>query len=371
MPKAIFYVLFAILSFQASVAWSVTSDEYLNAGLSLYQKKQWDQSAQYLKAATQTDPKNWKAFQALGNCLYQQGKEQEALDAFDQSLTLHPDPATQNFADALRKKLGSSGPIPPPMPGVGAPAPIPAPGDSYAKAVQEAEGNLRYYNLNPQDHPLLMQYYEGKSLEGQCRASLKQADQSQLGVNEKYVELYGGVKSDFYDTHFTLMLGVLTPTIGSLDFGYFLNPTTNVGLMLGYIPLNDEEYQYSENDYGYVTNEQVVNYGGSVLYLEPRIKYYSAPSGLTTYYGFSAIYYGIHYSLAGDTNFDIFGLGYLFGFRTLPMDGMTMELGWKAGVAVLVNATYQYNYDTYTSTPTTEIVPFPYIIPEFRFGFTF
>ncbi len=59
--------LFLTLSLAlSSTAWGVTSQEYLSAGLSLCQKKQWDQASPYLKAAVQVDPQNWQPFKPLG-----------------------------------------------------------------------------------------------------------------------------------------------------------------------------------------------------------------------------------------------------------------------------------------------------------------
>jgi len=400
-------------------AHAVTSQEYLNAGVSLYQKNQLDDAAKYLKAAVQVDPKNWPAYLSLGNCLYKQNQFQDALDAFNASLALHKDKGTKAFAAALKKKLAampaaplpvpttdSSAPVPPPMPGTNSPAPPPLPGtdnsgpvpppipgtehsapgvnlqENYSEAIQDADGKLRYYGLNPKDHPLMEEYYAGKYLQEKSRMSLKEADQTKLNPDEKSIELYNGPKSQFYDPHFAIMLGIITPTVADLDFGYFLNPLVNVGASLAYIPLGQTYYNdvWDSSTDSYSYNPTTV--GGAMLYFEPRIKFYSSPSGLTSYYGFSVIYYALHqgndpwgYS---QTNFDLFGLGYLFGFRTLPMDGMTMEIGWKMGVAVIfvnnplytgyiyTNGEYQ---DTYSQN--TEVVPFPYIIPEFKFGFTF
>ena len=412
-------------------ARAVTSQEYLNAGVSLYQKNQLDDAAKYLKAAVQVDPKNWQAYLSLGNCLYKQNQLQDALDAFDKSLALHKDKGTKAFAAALKKKLAampaapppmptsdssapvpppmpvtnspappplpvtdSSAPAPPPLPGVGSSAPVPppipgtehsAPGvnlqENFTDAIQDADGKLRYYGLNPKDHPLMEEYYAGKYLQEKSRMSLKEADQTKLNPDEKSIELYNGPKSQFYDPHFAIMLGLITPSGADLDFGYFLNPTTNVGASLCYFPLGQTYYNDTYNSTTHTYDYNPINVGGALIYIEPRIKYYSSPSGLTSYYGFSVIYYGVHqgndpwgYS---QTNFDIFGLGYLFGFRTLPMDGMTMEIGWKMGVAVVFvnNPIYTgyYNNGMYQDTysPNTSVYPFPYIIPEFKFGFTF
>lgn len=333
---------------------AATSGEYFNAGKSLYQQGHLDQAAKYFEAATQTDPNNWQAYQSLGNCRYQLKQLPEALVAFNKSLALHPDnPQLKSFADNLRAQVGSA--AAPGLPDAGQP------------------------NLNqPADQQLLSSFNEAKTQEEKSREGLRQYGQSHpLTEDESYIAQWGEPKGDFRDNHFTFVFGILTPTVGNIDIGFFINPTTNVGAGLFYVPIstyNGAVYNGSTNSYSYSYSS------GDWVYFEPRIKFYSAPSGLTTYHGFSFIYYGIHEGKDLDgyynTNFDILGLGYQFGFRTLPMDGMTMELGWKLGVAVLstTNSSFGvYNSSTgsYVYNPQTTTIPFPYIIPEFRFGFTF
>ena len=213
MPRFVRLFLLASVLLFALPLGAVTSDEYLKAGQSLYQKKQYDQAVQYLKASVQVDPKNWQAYADLGNCFYQLGKLPEALDAFDQCLALHsPNPDVQAFDDALRKKLAvspqSSATAPPPLPFV--PSQASGSPDNYAAAIEEADGKLRFYGMNPKDHPLLEEYFAGKALESRGRARLKLEDPGKLSTDEKWIELYGGVKSDFYDPHFTVMLGIIT-----------------------------------------------------------------------------------------------------------------------------------------------------------------
>ncbi len=395
------WILIGLFFCAISSFGAVTSQEYLDAGKSLYHKNQFDQAAKYLKAAVQTDPQNWDAYVALGNCLFKQNQLSDALDAFDKSLALHPDnPGVKTFSDALRKKVsaasssappplphmsagGSStaantgGFTPPPLPPLGTTASPAKPEDNFSASMETADGKLHYYGLNPKDHPLLEEYYAGKDLEDRSRSALKLEDQTKLNADEKSVELWDGPKSQFYDPHFSLLFGVITPTGIDLDLGYFISPDTNVGASLCYIPLSTSDYTYTYNSQTGYDTYTPTNYSGNLIYIEPRIKFYSAPSGLNSYHGFSVIYYGVHQGAVDDTNFDIFGLGYLFGFRTLPMDGMTMELGWKVGVAVIFIAENDYTeiysngHYSETYTPTTTVVPFPYIIPEFKFGFTF
>jgi hypothetical protein len=337
-------------------------------------------AVQYLKAAVLSDPQNWQAFQTLGNCLQKQNKSQEALEAYDQSLALHPNnPALKSFADELRKQ-----PIAvaaPPLPKIDGAAPgvsgrpvignSAGEGDLYAGALLEAQTRIRAGGSNPQDHPLLTNYYAGKILEEKSREGLKLGGQNQT-VEEQFIGRYGAPKSDFYEPHVTFDFGILTPTVINFDLGFFLDPTKNLGLAFAYIPLPLSYSSYSGSYY---------NVPRDLIYLEPRIKFYSAPSGLTTYHGFSFVYFGLHQGVEPGgyqgTNFDILGMGYMFGFRTLPMDGMTMELGWKTGVAAIFLTEYQSVYSSYTYpysytyVPMQRVIPFPYFIPEFRFGFTF
>ncbi len=336
---------------------------------------------QNLTAAVQADPQNWRAYQVLGNCLYHQDKLQAALTAFDQSLAIHPDnPKLKSFAESLRSKLGGA----PPVPVLNSSSTLnnPPPSSSlYSRALEDAQSKVQAEKMNPQDHSLLTDFYAAKLMEERSREGLKLESENQtLAGDEQFIAKYGAPQSDYLSPHFTLDFGILTPTFANLDLGVFLDPTTNLGLAFFYVPLPTTDYEESLVNGNYYIS-QPVSIPGDLIYLEPRIKFYSAPSGLTTYQGFSFIYFGLHQGSLADgyqnTDFDVLGLGYLFGFRTLPMDGFTMELGWKLGVAVIFvhNATevIQYNGSGYTTSfvPTTTTVPFPYILPEFRFGFTF
>jgi hypothetical protein len=90
-----------------------TSNDYYQAGLTLYQQKDFTKAIQYFKAAVQIDPLNWQAYQVLGNTYYQTGDNADALEAFDKSLQSHPDnPSLKTFADSLRAKAAvNSNPV--------------------------------------------------------------------------------------------------------------------------------------------------------------------------------------------------------------------------------------------------------------------
>ncbi len=96
-------IIFTVLSFSlAGLAFAATSAQYYAAGVGFYNQKQYNQAVLYLKAATQTDPSNWQAYQVLGSSYYAEGDKTDALAAYDQSLSLHANPQLQAFTDNLR-----------------------------------------------------------------------------------------------------------------------------------------------------------------------------------------------------------------------------------------------------------------------------
>lgn len=342
-------------------AFADNSTDVLTQAAALYQQGQYAQAVSVYQAGIQADPNNWQAYQGLGSSLCQLQQYQAALQAYDQCLAVHPDnPALKTYVDTLRARLGPAAPA------------AAAPASSSAMSLIPTTGGAT------DEKQALADFENGKALELKGRTALQTLDQagSPLSDDGEYIARYGAPKSTFYDPHFTLDWGILTPTLINLDLGLFITPTTNVGVAFCYIPLPEEDYEENPNP---PYDDTIVNIPGDIIYIEPHIKFYSAPSGLTTYNGFSAVYWGAHEGTDsyGDTgtNFDVFGLGYMFGFRTLPMDGLTMELGWKLGVAVIFTTqeTENYNYSLgyYTYGTTSVVIPIPYIIPEFRFGFTF
>jgi hypothetical protein len=93
---------FALWSSFPLPSFSVSSEEYYKAGLSLYNQGDHARAIQYLKAAVQVDPNNWQANQVLGYAHYKSGDKAKALAAFDESIRVHPNPSLQTFADKMR-----------------------------------------------------------------------------------------------------------------------------------------------------------------------------------------------------------------------------------------------------------------------------
>ncbi len=110
MEKRVFFLisLFLICGFQSLFA-APTADQYLDAGDKLFQEKDFNKSLLYYKAAVQTDPQNWKAYQAQGNCELNMGQRENAINDFQKSLNINPNnPALQD----LMNKLSQTGPAP-------------------------------------------------------------------------------------------------------------------------------------------------------------------------------------------------------------------------------------------------------------------
>jgi hypothetical protein len=100
--------LILILGSQALFA-APTSDEYLDAANKLFQEKNFDKALIYYQASAQTDPQNWKAYEALGNCELSLGQRENAINDFQKSLNINPkNPPLQT----LMNKLSQTGPAP-------------------------------------------------------------------------------------------------------------------------------------------------------------------------------------------------------------------------------------------------------------------
>ncbi len=94
------YIVFSIFLGLSSLALAATSQDYYQAGTTLYGQGKWDTAIQYYQAAIQLDPVNWQAYQGLGNTYYRTGKKEEALAAYRKSLAIHPNnPPLQQFVD--------------------------------------------------------------------------------------------------------------------------------------------------------------------------------------------------------------------------------------------------------------------------------
>ncbi|HJT23998.1 MAG TPA: tetratricopeptide repeat protein [bacterium] len=86
----------------APAAFAATSWEYYQAGMRLYNQHEYNEASRYFGAAVNQDPNNWQAYQGLGLCDYALGDKAGAKQAFDRSLTIHPDnPQLARFDESL------------------------------------------------------------------------------------------------------------------------------------------------------------------------------------------------------------------------------------------------------------------------------
>jgi tetratricopeptide (TPR) repeat protein len=88
MKKLLLALLF--LTTLPAVA-AVPAEDYYNAGISLFQQKDYDKAIQYFHAAIQEKNDFWQAYQFLGEAYYQDSNRTEAVVAIQQSLKLHHD----------------------------------------------------------------------------------------------------------------------------------------------------------------------------------------------------------------------------------------------------------------------------------------
>ncbi len=102
-------VLLALL-LGAPLGWAQTIVlQDCQTGNALFTQKQYDTAIRYYRAALDSDPENWQAFQGLGNCYYAKGDNARALANYQRSLSLHPDnPPLAAFAKSLRAKMDAS-----------------------------------------------------------------------------------------------------------------------------------------------------------------------------------------------------------------------------------------------------------------------
>jgi hypothetical protein len=94
-------------------------------GLTAYQQGLYAKSAQAFLGAVDADPKDWQAYENLGNCYYKLNRWKKALEAYRQSLAIHPDnPTLGLLVEQLQKEaeILNSGV----SPSAGFPAPVPS-----------------------------------------------------------------------------------------------------------------------------------------------------------------------------------------------------------------------------------------------------
>ncbi len=106
-----------------------------NAGLQLYNAKNYPQAARHFGAAISLDPNNVAALRGQANSYYALGQYQQALDDYQKVQALQPSPQLASMIQALQAKVGAGAPAPQSA-SPGAPSvPGAAPGDSFAQGV--------------------------------------------------------------------------------------------------------------------------------------------------------------------------------------------------------------------------------------------
>jgi tetratricopeptide (TPR) repeat protein len=96
--------LFILLLLMATPVWaSVPAEDYYNAGIGLFQQKDYDRAIEYFHAAIQEKPDFWQAYQFLGEAYYQDSNRTEAVVAIQQSLKIHSDnPELKKFLAMIK-----------------------------------------------------------------------------------------------------------------------------------------------------------------------------------------------------------------------------------------------------------------------------
>ncbi len=76
-----------------SVLRAVTSEalEYDDIGMDAYRKGLYTKAVEYFQKAVEADPTDWQAYQEMGDAYSKSGDKEDALDAYEKSLKLHPD----------------------------------------------------------------------------------------------------------------------------------------------------------------------------------------------------------------------------------------------------------------------------------------
>ena len=119
--------LFLVLN-QAAQAYTV--GDYYQAGLQLFNAKDYAKAVQYFSAALSLDPNNTASLQGRANSYYSLGQYQNALNDYQKVQALAPSPQLSQFIQAVQAKVG---PVSPAVGGTALPAA--ALGESFNQGV--------------------------------------------------------------------------------------------------------------------------------------------------------------------------------------------------------------------------------------------
>lgn len=78
--------------------------QYLDAGISLYNEGRYEESISYLRYAAEGDPSLWQAYQYLGGAYYAMQQVPEALDCYEKYAQASNDPAVREWVENFKQQ---------------------------------------------------------------------------------------------------------------------------------------------------------------------------------------------------------------------------------------------------------------------------
>lgn len=161
IPKAIFLSLAFIASFCfpiSSLYAQPTQPNDFQKGMTAYNLGNYEEALKDFNAALDDNPDSWESYEQQGYCYFHLNDQKKMMEAFNESLKLHPDnPELKDFISGLSKLLAPTPTVssfneePPPPLSAGPSNPNPAAKD-YAQAakiqVQEKWGSSSWINLS-------------------------------------------------------------------------------------------------------------------------------------------------------------------------------------------------------------------------------
>jgi tetratricopeptide (TPR) repeat protein len=83
----------------------VQGQQYLDAAVNYYNAGDVEGSVAYFEAAVGLHPGLWQAWQYLGGIYYQQGRQDDAIKAYERVLKANPDPQIKQWLDSLKARI--------------------------------------------------------------------------------------------------------------------------------------------------------------------------------------------------------------------------------------------------------------------------
>jgi len=106
---AVFVFCALVLGLLSGANAQVNAQQYYQAGLQLYQAKDYAKAVQYFDAALKVDPNMAAAAQGAGNCHMALNQPAQALPYYEKALALKPDDAQlASFVQNLKARVGSA-----------------------------------------------------------------------------------------------------------------------------------------------------------------------------------------------------------------------------------------------------------------------